>query len=392
MEFLDSLISFFTSFFNQTLPVFILILSALVFVHELGHYLAAIRLGVHIEEFGLGFPPRLAGAVKDKDNKWRFFFGQNAPKPEELGGPRTIYSLNWIPLGGFVRPVGEDDPLVPGGLSAASKRVRFIVLVAGSAFNIIFAFFVLTLGFSTGWPDYRDEVSIGRVESETPAEQAGLQAGDIIVQLDSQVMTTTQAASDYIRSHRGQPVVFLIQRGADQLSFTITPRTPEQMPAGQEQKGATGIALEQPYDLRTYALPEAMYRAGGEIVKQFLIIFEIPGMLIRQQVALAELRPVGIIGIKGLTDLTVEKAQEKQHAFYILQFMALISVALGMTNLLPIPALDGGRILFVIIEAIRGRRISPERETQVHLIGFAMLLILMVVITYQDIFHPLVPR
>lgn len=400
-EFFASLGSFFSSFFNINLLWFGLMLSALVFVHELGHYLAAIRLGVHIEEFGLGFPPRLGGVVKDKTGKLRWFLGQNSPPEKELGGPRTIYSLNWIPLGGFVRPKGEDDPLVPGGLSAASKRTRLIVLAAGSTFNIIFAFFILTFGFLTGWPEARpNEVSIQVVVADAPAALGGLQVNDVIVQLDGTPLTVLveqlgdsadarAAVSHYISTHEGQRVNFGVQRGTELLTLPVQLRTRAETPAGQ---GLTGIVLGTPYDLKTYPIHEALYRAGTEIVGQFRTLMDIPGMLIRQQITWGELRPVGMVGMKAMTDMAVEMSQEAGHPFPLVQMMALISVALGITNLLPIPALDGGRILFVLIEALRGRRVDPQRETQVHLIGFAMLLLLMLVITYQDIFYPLIPR
>src|SRR5262249_31226743 len=121
--------------------VFVLVLSLLVFVHEFGHFITAKRLGIHVEEFGFGFPPRLIGIVRGADGCWRVVRGQNTPKPTELRRQSTIYSINAIPLGGFVRPVGEDDPLTPGGLAAAPKPVRLAVLFAGPMFNLIFAFF-----------------------------------------------------------------------------------------------------------------------------------------------------------------------------------------------------------------------------------------------------------
>src|SRR5215216_1560650 len=114
--------------------IFVLLLSGLVFVHEFGHFITAKRLGIHVEEFGFGFPPRLFGVVRGADGKLRWVIGQKAPSRQELGGPRTIYSINAIPVGGFVRPAGEDDPGVTNGLASAPKRVRIAVLAAGSTF------------------------------------------------------------------------------------------------------------------------------------------------------------------------------------------------------------------------------------------------------------------
>src|SRR6185436_1763783 len=123
-----------------SLPIFLLVLSLLVFVHELGHFLASRWMGVPVEEFGIGFPPRLASIVRDPEGRWRVFFGPKAPKFNTplTGQVSTLYSINLLPLGGFVRPAGEEDPTVPGGFSSAPKRARIIVLAAGPLFNLIF--------------------------------------------------------------------------------------------------------------------------------------------------------------------------------------------------------------------------------------------------------------
>jgi regulator of sigma E protease len=366
-----------------TFIIFVLVLSVLVFVHEFGHFITAKRLGIHIEEFGIGFPPRLIGVVRDAEGKWRLVKGQNTPKPAELGGPRTIYSINAIPLGGFVRPVGEDDPLVPGGLASAPKRVRLAVLFAGPLFNLIFAFLIFVIGFRLGWPD---RVVVNRVVSGTPAETAGLRAEDVIVNAGGQNIHYPNQLSDMTYSHLGQPLSLVVQRGGQNLALTVTPRS--QWP---DNEGPMGIEM-RPDIVTNYSWPQATVRAGQEMAFQFQVLIELPAKVLSHQVPLSTVRPIGVVGLNDLTRAAVTTAQQINQWFPILQLIGLVSVALATTNLLPLPALDGGRIFFVLVEAVRGRRLDPARESRVHLVGMVMLLLLMVVITYQDIFNPIIPR
>ncbi len=362
--------------------VFLLILSGLVFIHELGHYLIARRFNVHIEEFGIGFPPRVAGVVRDAEGKLRWFFGQNAPHPAQLGGPRTIYSLNAIPLGGFVRPTGEDNPNIPGGLAASSKTARIAILAAGASFNLLFGFLVFVVGFHFGWPD---RVSVVQVVPDTPAQQAGLQVNDVILRANDADIHYPQQLSRITKSHLGQPIQLVIERGDQKMDITVTPRT--QWPTGQ---GPMGIQMGQSEaSVVYYAWPQAVVRAGQEIVFQTSELIHLPGRLLSKEESLDTARPCGPVCLNDLTRMAVTTAQETNQSFPIFQLIGLISIALAMTNLLPIPALDGGRILFVLIEAVRGRRIDPAREGMVHLVGMVMLLTLMVVITYQDVANPL---
>lgn len=363
--------------------IFIVVLTVLVFVHELGHFLVARYFKIHIEEFGIGFPPRAIGVVKDKDNRWRVFFGQNAPKPEELGGQRTIYSLNALPIGGFVKPAGEDNPNVPGGLASASKTARIAVLAAGSTFNLIFALLVFTIGFRLGWPD---RVTLAEVRPGSPAAVAGLQKGDVVLRVDETDIHHTQQISQIVYANLGTPIEIALQRGTQELTTEVTPRT--EWPEGE---GPMGIAMTLTL-VTDYSWPQAFARAGREIAFQFDELIRLPGRLIRSEIPLEVARPIGIVGMNDLTRVAVEVAAETNQWFPLVQLIGTISVALAITNLLPLPALDGGRILFVLIEAVRGRRIDPAREGLVHLAGMVVLLMLMVIITYQDIVNPIIPR
>lgn len=373
------------SFFNDlgSVLIFIVVLNVLVFVHELGHFLAARLFNIHVEEFGLGFPPRALGLVRDKDQNWRLFFGQKAPGPAELGGPRTIYSLNWLPIGGFIRPAGEDNPAVAGGLAAAPKFARIVVLVAGAGFNLIFALAIFTLGFRLGWPD---RVTVADVVPGSPAQAAGLRPGDILITADGQDLHYTQQVTQRVYGRLGQPIEFEVDRAGQILTIAVTPRT--EWPEGE---GPMGIAMGRAM-VTDYSWPEAFARAGREIWFQFEEFIHLPGRLLSGEIPLSAARPIGIVGMNDLTRVAVETSVEINQWFPILQLVGLISVALAMTNLLPLPALDGGRILFVLIEAVRGRRVDPAREGLVHMVGMLLLLALMAVITYQDIFNPILPR
>mgnify|MGYP000983905867 CR=1 FL=1 len=363
--------------------IFVAVLSILVFVHELGHFLAARLFKIHVEEFGLGFPPRAVGFVRDRDGKWRTFFGQAVPGPDVLGGPRTIYSLNWLPIGGFIRPAGEDNPQVTGGLASASKIARISVLAAGALFNLVFAFLVFTIGFRLGWPD---RVLVDSVVAGAPAETSGLAAGDILFTANGADIHYPQQLTDIVYSHLGQPIDLLVERAGEPIAVTVTPRT-----TWPSNEGPMGIAMGRAM-VTDYTWPEALSRAGREIVFQFEELIHLPGRLMRNEIPLAAARPIGFVGMNDLTRVAVETAQEINAWYPVLQLVGLISVALATTNLLPLPALDGGRIMFVLIEAVRGRRIDPAREGFVHMIGMAMLLMLMAVITYQDIVNPILPR
>ncbi len=367
--------------------IFILMLGVLVIVHELGHFLTSKWLGVPVEEFGLGFPPRLLGAVKDDADQWHVFRGQKAPKLEGQSTTHTIYSLNWIPVGGFVRPAGEDNPSVPGGLAAAPKRVRLVVLAAGVTANLIFAFCIFTVGYMLGWPQPMDKgVQILAVAAGSPAEAAGLKTGDTITRLDGQALTPSEFIS-YTRSHLGQPIALDVERKGQSQALTVTPRT--QWPEGQ---GPMGVSIGTAIALVSYPLPTAAYNAGLEIAFQIDQLAHLPGRLLRNEIPAAQARPVGPVGMYDLTRMQVEASQQAQAPYPILGLFGLISIALAVTNILPLPALDGGRIVFVLIEAVRGRRIDPAYEGMVHMAGLVALLILMLVITYQDIFNPLIPR
>jgi len=340
----------------------ILLLGALILIHELGHFTVARLTGVKVEEFGFGYPPRL----------FTLF---------ELGG--TKFTINAIPFGGFVRPAGEDDPSIAGGLASASKRVRAAVLLAGVGANLLTALIVFTIGFKIGWPD---RVVIRSVVPEAPAATAGLQTGDMVLTVNGRQVHQSADLADATYQHLGQPLVLVIERDQEQLSFEVTPRT-----AWPEGQGPMGIEM-QAQVVGTYTWFQSAGRSVQTIAEQAWLLLTLPARLIQGSISASEARPIGIVGLYDLTSRTIETAQQTSQWVILVQWMGLISTALALGNLLPIPALDGGRLMFVLLEAVRGRRILPDRERAVHALGFVMLLGLMIYISYLDLVRPVIPR
>ncbi|WP_420631871.1 M50 family metallopeptidase [Candidatus Leptofilum sp.] len=353
-----------SSSFLWSLGGFFIVLTPIILVHELGHFFAARLSNIRVEEFGLGFPPRAA-------------------KLAERNG--TIYTLNWIPLGGFVRPAGEDDPTVEGGLASASKRARLFVLFAGAGANFLMAFVVFWVAFMIGMP----AVAISEVVPETPADVAGFQAEDVFLEVDGVRAESSGVIANIMRTNAGEPVEVLVARGEGTALLTVIPRTLDEYDPIEE--GPIGVGLMADPDGRriTRGPGEAFVESGRSMWEIVYLTVSVPSMLINGEISPSEARPVSVVGISQIAGQAAEVSVTNSNLFPILNMVAFISVALGFTNLLPIPALDGGRILFVIIEAVRGRRIEPEREGMVHIVGMLVLLGLMVLLIVQDIVNPI---
>lgn len=439
-----------------TVAGFFLVLGPLVFVHELGHFLVSKLLGVHIEEFGLGFPPRLARlwrgtgrarigiaevripgnlrlpdkleegssvrAVARRREQGDLVLQalelpgddesqpgtQASPTPALAAGPDEVrldgrvthlqrgteYTLNIIPLGGFVRPKGEDDPTVPGGLSAAPKRVRFAVLVAGAAMNFVAAYLLLTAAFLYGVPVYDTDrptgVVIAQVVPGSPAETGGLLVNDVLVAVEGQPMLLVDevrnAVDAFINAHPNEPINLTVRREDREVTLQVVPRL--NPPEGQ---GKMGVALGQEYhaQLVQYGLVDALRGAAAEVANAVEVFVQVPAEVIRGLRSASDLRPVSPLGISQLGADVIRMSSDIGQWWPYLRFTALISIALAISNLLPLPALDGGRILFVLIEAIRGRRVAPERETLIHFVGMALLIMLMLALIVNDVLNPL---
>lgn len=345
---------------------FIIVLTPVVLIHELGHFIAAKLSNIRVEEFGFGLPPR-------------------ALKLGERNG--TIYSLNWIPLGGFVRPAGEDDPDVPGGFAGASKKARLFVLAAGAGANFIAAIIIFWIALVLGPP----AIAIDQVHEGSPALDAGLLADDVILEANGIRTESTGDLLKIVQENAGTPIELLVLRGGEELAITLVPRRPGEFDAVTD--GPIGVSLKAATN------GERMSRAPGQAVVDSLgfmwdnvaLYGRLPGMLIRGEISPQEARPVSVVGISQIAGMAAESSASSRNLYPILTMAAFINIALGLTNLLPIPALDGGRIMFVLVEAVRGRRVEPERESMVHIIGMLVLLGLMALMIFQDIVNPIVP-
>ncbi|MFP3855317.1 MAG: M50 family metallopeptidase [Anaerolineales bacterium] len=344
--------------------IFILILSVLIIGHELGHFFAARWGGVKIDEFGLGFPPRLLTLFK-------------------AGGTR--FTLNLLPFGGFVRPRGENDPSVKGGLAAASKRIRAIVLLAGPIANILLGFLAFSMAYKIAAPD-PSRVMITDIAANSPASEAGLAAGDIILQVEDVQIDGFQALQEIVGENLGEPTELTIARDGETLQLELVPR-----PDPPPNEGAIGILLGNP--TRPVSIGKALTLGWDSTRIQFTEILRLPGRLIGGDVAPEEARVTGFKGIYDMVAWAGEVDRSAERPFLTLNLIGVISIGLAVANLLPIPALDGGRLLFVAIELVLGHRIDPEKEGIAHLIGFAFLLLLMVYINFQDFINPIsLPR
>ncbi len=354
-----------------TVISFVVVLSLLVFVHELGHFVVAKRAGVKVEEFGFGYPlPNGLLTVT------LFKRGE------------TVYTLNPIPFGGFVRMAGEENPNAERGLAGKGKLTRIGVLSAGSVMNILLGIFFFTLCFMLGWPEpiEFDNAIIESVVSGSPAEQAGLKAGDIVIWADGEYIDDPDELVAHTRTKLNQEMVLVIKRGGKILEIRVTPRLDSE---GISRIGVAIIPAVTKIGLRTYPVGEALLRGVERTIGVIAFTFYIPVLVIRGLLPVEMARPIGPAGIAQLASQAVQQSVETGWWFPILNLMALLSAGLAVANLLPLPGLDGGRIFFVIVEAIRGKRIDPEKEGAVHLIGLALLVTLMIFITYQDLTMPI---
>jgi regulator of sigma E protease len=463
--------------FLLTLAGFVVMLVPMILIHELGHFLAAKLVGITVLEFGLGFPPR-------------------ALKLFERGG--TEYTLNWLPLGGFVRPLGEDfvrpvsDDEASGDWAEAQRRgitnpksvnqagpwQRMLFMAAGAGANFFAAMILFAIMALLGLPvvkgatvtvrsiqagspaadaglqpndvitrvdgDYIDSsaglaqyfsfkegrqvtltiergdeapfetqmtlgdasgstvenVVVVGVVTDSPAGEAGLQPDDLILAGDGQRFNSVEDLQTFTNAHRGEEVALLIERNGEQLTVNLTPR--QDVPANQgpigisitstQSSATSGLTLADRDAILDYvpatlgtAIQYSIQRTGETIG----LIVQAPVEIIRGTISPEMARPVSVVGLSQIGGQRLEERVQFETALPILDFAAVISLALGLTNLLPIPGLDGGRILFVIIELLRGKPMSPEREGMVHLIGLLLLLGTMSIFIINDIINPI---
>jgi regulator of sigma E protease len=336
--------------FLISLLQFVAGIAILIVVHEMGHFFAARLLNVDVEEFGLGFPPRLTTLFH---------------------AAGTRFSLNWIPLGGFVRIKGENDPDVPGGMAAASPWIRLAILFAGPFMNISLAVILaIILAYTAGEP-VLDKVQIQGVVEGSPAHLAGLEVGDYIIQANDEEITSADQLHDIIYANLGEPTSIVYQREDQVAEVSLIPRDPP------PEEGAIGILMGYPTQPTTWtkAIPN-----GLNFTYQYTQnVLTVPVRMVQGEARPEEDR---LVGFKGMFDVF----QWIRSPIY---FFMLISLSLGIFNLLPFPALDGGRILFTLPEIILRRRVPPQYENMIHFVGFTVLILLLIYVNLQDFINPI---
>jgi regulator of sigma E protease len=357
--------------------VFFFALGLMIFVHELGHFIAARWAKIEVEEFGFGLPSYKLVSL----GKWQ----------------GTEFTIHALPLGGFIRPKGENDPNVPGGLASASPWKRLVVLFAGPLMNLLTAVIVFSILIASSGVPVPGKILIETVAENSPAQQAGIQDGDVLLAINGQAVTEIQPAILLIRENLDKPVEILIERNGEQITLTATP-----LSSRTAQEGAMGVALATP--TRPATLIESV--SGGVTITavQAATIVYLPVALIQGVISSDEARFIGFKGIYDLFNYSVEEdvtsRQEVAEAQssgspsasrpsnYTLNLIGVLSISLGVFNLFPIPALDGGRILFTLPEILFKKRIPMEWENMVNGIAMLLLIGLMIFVNVMDFVNP----
>lgn len=338
------------------------ILWFLMVAHELGHFIVARRSGITVEEFAIGFPPRILSI--------------------RHGGIR--YSLGLVQLGAYVKMLGEEDPSAGGSFAAQSKRVRAAVLVAGSGMNFLVAVAAFALAYGTGWPQLvASPVEVDLVASGSPAETAGMAPGDVIHAIEGQPIGDLTDFQLHIRARLGQRTQLSIERSGASRTIEITPRT--EFPQGQ---GPLGIRIKGHIAPIPHGPLESIVFGFRRTLEAVTLTLVAPVLAFRGELATELIRPIGLPGMTQVAASAASAVIGSGWWFPILVTTGAFSAGLAVMNMLPIPALDGGRLLFVGIEALRGRRVPPEREALIHFMGMAFLLSLMIVIFLYDVVVP----
>lgn len=342
------------------LLIFILVIGSLIIGHELGHFLVARLFGVRVDEFGLGFPPRMLTLFH---------------------AAGTRFSINWLPFGGFVRIAGENDPEVEGGLASSPKRVRAAVLLAGPFANVLLALLAFTFAYRFAAPD-NEKVLITDVLEDTPAHSAGMRPGDLVLFVDRVEITTFESMVQAIAARLGNQTQLTVERDGNIETLALVPR--EVYP---DDQGPVGVMLGHPTsEIAWGAAINLGYRAT---VIQITEIIRLPGRLFRGDIEPAQAR---LSGLKGMYDMLAWAGaidRSAQRPFLTLNLIGVISTGLAIANLLPFPALDGGRLIFVLLELVLGKRIEPRYEGLAHTIGFAVLLAILIYVNLQDFVNPI---
>jgi regulator of sigma E protease len=452
---------------------FVIVLVPLVIIHEFGHFMAAKLSGITVLEFGIGFPPRAKVLFRRGD---------------------TIYTLNWLPIGGFVRPYGEDfvKPKSPDEMSVDRAEIqergiknpksvfeatpwqRMFFMVSGPGINFVAALILFIVIALVGQPYSRADVSVYDIQTGSAAEAAGLQQGDIIrefngravesadefndwiagqtnkpvtllverdgkqfettlvgaanegttvervyidtvekdmpaydagflpedliIAVDDIEITSLKQLQDYTKAHKGVEIMITVLRGTQRLDLPVTPTKDSEgtvrigigiVAVEPAAVGLTAINRDETTYTRRLGPGKAIRTGVHEFVRVHQLMYDYLGDLIHGRIGLSSARPVSPVGIGQIGAPIFKQSLDEGDMYPMISFAALISVSLAITNLLPIPGLDGGRILFVLIELVRGKPMEPEREGLIHLIGVLLLLGIIFLAVISDIVNPI---
>lgn len=353
-----------------TVVVFVFVLTVLVLFHELGHFIVAKFFKIKVEEFGFGLPPRIFGKK----------FGE------------TVYSLNWLPIGGFVKLFGEDEAgagkisKLKAPISHSKKAFysrpwyqRALVIVAGVAMNFLLSVIIFSVLFSVvGIPVFGDKVIVEKVISDSPAQVSGLRTGDVIEFLNGVKITSSQQVIELTKKYLGQKISIMVLSGQEEKTFEIMPRA--NYPKDQ---GPMGVVIKQNFEVKRYSWYQAPIAGFGEAINQTKMLLSAAGALISQIFVTGQVPEYSFAGPVGVAQLTGRYIEFGPTV--LLSFVSLLSLNLMIVNILPIPALDGGRLFFILIEAVTRRKVHPKFESYAHTIGMALLLALIVLITIHDL-------
>jgi regulator of sigma E protease len=342
--------------------VIVPILGFLMIAHEFGHFIVAKKSGIVVEEFAIGFPPRL------------FSFKHDG----------VHYSLNLIPLGAYVKMLGEEDPSAPGSFASQKKRIRALVLAAGSGMNFLVAVLAFALAYGIGVPE-GSRLAILEVVPGTPGDVSGFRQGDVLLQVNGQAVASTEEFRSIIAKQEGRATDVVVERGGQQMTLTTSPRV--NPPPDQ---GAVGIKIGA--ERGGAPVPHGPIESLAFGFRQTMLLMSMtlaaPIMLLQGLVSPEAVRPIGLPGMTQVAAGAAEATVRSGFLYPILFITGAFSAGLSVANMLPLPALDGGRLAFVAVEAIRGRRVSPEREGLIHVVGMAALIALMVFISIHDVVAP----
>ena len=353
---------------NSILP-FAGILIGVIVAHEFGHFITAKLTGVRVVEAGLGYPPRV----------WGFTYKD------------TIYSINYLPLGGFVRMLGEEDPSDPASLAAKPAWVRLLVLSAGAGMNFVLPFLLFTISFMIPRDVSTGLTQIAQVIPDSPAAEAGLKAGDVIFAINGNEVRNTAEVGNQIRLNMGETITMTVKQDGVIEDVPVKARwaPPTYIDAeGKEQRqGPTGIVIASLYPGMTESESFPLWKAFPKSIQA-----TVEALTLARNEVISWVKggsSPAVAGPVGIAQTTGEVVKESGYR-PLLDFAALLSINLAIVNILPFPMLDGGRIVFVLLEiARRGKRIAPQKEALVHLVGFALIITFAVVVTYFDVLRVL---